>query len=63
MIDERRTDERRTDDLRPCRDGDREAILTLVNAAAEAYRGVIPADRWHEPTCRPRSSNMRWRPA
>jgi GNAT superfamily N-acetyltransferase len=20
-----------------------------VNAAAEAYRGVIPADRWHEP--------------
>jgi GNAT superfamily N-acetyltransferase len=21
----------------------------IVNAAAEAYRGVIPADRWHEP--------------
>ena len=20
-----------------------------MNAAAEAYRGVIPADRWHEP--------------
>jgi len=20
-----------------------------VNAAAEAYRGVIPADRWHDP--------------
>jgi GNAT superfamily N-acetyltransferase len=28
---------------------DREAILRIVNAAAEAYRGVIPADRWHEP--------------
>ena len=25
------------------------AILAIVNAAAEAYRGVIPADRWHEP--------------
>ena len=24
-------------------------ILAIVNAAAEAYRGVIPADRWHEP--------------
>jgi GNAT superfamily N-acetyltransferase len=28
---------------------DRDAILRIVNAAAEAYRGVIPADRWHEP--------------
>ena len=35
--------------IRPCRDDEREAILALVNAAAEAYRGVIPADRWHEP--------------
>jgi GNAT superfamily N-acetyltransferase len=35
--------------IRPCRDGEREAILAIVNAAAEAYRGVIPADRWHEP--------------
>jgi GNAT superfamily N-acetyltransferase len=35
--------------IRPCRDDDREAILTIVNAAAGAYRGVIPADRWHEP--------------
>jgi N-acetylglutamate synthase-like GNAT family acetyltransferase len=24
-------------------------ILTIVNLAAEAYRGVIPPDRWHEP--------------
>ena len=35
--------------IRLCRDDDRAAILTIVNSAAEAYRGVIPADRWHEP--------------
>ena len=35
--------------IRPCRDDERMAILAIVNAAAEAYRGVIPADRWHEP--------------
>jgi GNAT superfamily N-acetyltransferase len=36
-------------EIRRCRDDDRPAILAIVNAAAEAYRGVIPADRWHEP--------------
>jgi GNAT superfamily N-acetyltransferase len=35
--------------IRRCRDDERAAILTIVNAAAEVYRGVIPADRWHEP--------------
>jgi GNAT superfamily N-acetyltransferase len=35
--------------IRPCRDDERDAILAIVNAAAEAYRGVIPPDRWHEP--------------
>jgi GNAT superfamily N-acetyltransferase len=35
--------------VRPCRDDDHTAILAIVNAAAEAYRGVIPDDRWHEP--------------
>jgi GNAT superfamily N-acetyltransferase len=35
--------------IRPCRDDERAAILAIVNTAAEAYRGVIPADRWHEP--------------
>ena len=34
---------------RPCRDDERDEILAIINAAAEAYRGVIPADRWHEP--------------
>ena len=35
--------------IRPCRDDERAQILAIVNAAAEAYRGVIPADRWHDP--------------
>lgn len=35
--------------LRPSRDGDFVAIHSIINAAAEAYRGVIPADCWHEP--------------
>jgi GNAT superfamily N-acetyltransferase len=35
--------------IRPCRDDERPAILAIVNAAAEAYRGVIPPDRWHDP--------------
>ena len=35
--------------IRLCRDDERAAILAIVNAAAEAYRGVIPPDRWHEP--------------
>ncbi|MEO8039600.1 MAG: GNAT family N-acetyltransferase [Betaproteobacteria bacterium] len=25
------------------------SMLAIINAAAQAYRGVIPADRWHEP--------------
>jgi GNAT superfamily N-acetyltransferase len=37
------------DAIRRCRDDERDRILGIVNAAAEAYRGVIPADRWHEP--------------
>jgi N-acetylglutamate synthase-like GNAT family acetyltransferase len=24
-------------------------ILAIINEAAEAYRGVIPSDRWHDP--------------
>ncbi len=36
-------------DVRRCRNDERAAILAIVNAAAEAYRGVIPDDCWHEP--------------
>jgi len=35
--------------LRPCRHTDLETILEIINDAAVAYRGVIPADCWHEP--------------
>jgi GNAT superfamily N-acetyltransferase len=35
--------------IRPCRSDERPIISQIVNAAAEAYRGVIPADRWHDP--------------
>jgi N-acetylglutamate synthase-like GNAT family acetyltransferase len=35
--------------IRRCRDSETTTILAIINAAAEAYRGVIPADRWHDP--------------
>jgi N-acetylglutamate synthase-like GNAT family acetyltransferase len=35
--------------IRRCDDDDFEAIVEIVNDAAGAYRGVIPADRWSEP--------------
>lgn len=35
--------------IRPCNPGELAEILTIVNAAAGAYRGVIPADRWRNP--------------
>jgi GNAT superfamily N-acetyltransferase len=35
--------------LRRCQDADFPDLLEIINAAAEAYRGVIPADRWHDP--------------
>jgi GNAT superfamily N-acetyltransferase len=40
---------RAVSEIRRCTDEDRAAIAAIVNAAAEAYRGVIPADRWHDP--------------
>ena len=35
--------------IRLARDADGPAMLAIINDAAQAYRGVIPADRWHEP--------------
>jgi GNAT superfamily N-acetyltransferase len=35
--------------IRLCRAEERPAILAIVNAAAERYRGAIPSDCWHEP--------------
>src|SRR4051812_6095497 len=35
--------------MRRCEAADYPRILEIINAAAEAYRGVIPDDCWHEP--------------
>lgn len=35
--------------IRRCEQSDFEAMYALINEAAQAYRGVIPADRWKEP--------------
>jgi GNAT superfamily N-acetyltransferase len=35
--------------IRLCHDDERATVLAIVNAAADAYRGVIPPDQWHEP--------------
>lgn len=35
--------------IRQCSADERTDMLSIINAAAEAYRGVIPPDRWHEP--------------
>lgn len=35
--------------IRACGGADFAAILEIINEAAQAYKGVIPADRWHEP--------------
>jgi GNAT superfamily N-acetyltransferase len=35
--------------IRACGEDDFEAILEIVNEAARAYDGIIPADRYHEP--------------
>ena len=36
-------------DIRPCGEADRPRMLSIINAAAARYRGVIPDDRWREP--------------
>jgi GNAT superfamily N-acetyltransferase len=35
--------------IRPCRHDEHATIATIINAAAEKYRGVIPADCFHDP--------------
>ena len=32
-----------------CADADFDLVLGVINDGAEAYRGIIPADRWHDP--------------
>ena len=35
--------------IRRTRHDERDVILAIISSAAEAYRGVIPADRWRDP--------------
>ena len=35
--------------IRICTPDDLTAICAIINDAAQAYKGVIPGDRWHEP--------------
>ena len=35
--------------IRRCDESDLPVLFAIINDAASAYKGVIPADRWHEP--------------
>src|SRR5258707_13129453 len=35
--------------ISPCGSKDLPIICEIINESAHAYKGVIPADRWHEP--------------
>lgn len=35
--------------IRDCTASDFDAILAIINDGADAYRGIIPVDRWKEP--------------
>lgn len=35
--------------IRGCTGADLAALYAIINDAAQAYKGVIPEDRWHEP--------------
>jgi GNAT superfamily N-acetyltransferase len=35
--------------IRPCTDADTGRIFAIINDGAQAYKGIIPVDCWHEP--------------
>ena len=35
--------------IRRCQESDFNAVFEIINDAAQAYKGVIPEDRWNEP--------------
>ena len=35
--------------IRPCGAAEEPALFSIINDGAQAYKGVIPADCWHEP--------------
>jgi GNAT superfamily N-acetyltransferase len=38
-----------TPNIRACTSADVQEMAAIINDSAVAYKGVIPADRWHEP--------------
>lgn len=35
--------------IRRCTESDLDGMYAIINDAAQAYKGLIPVDRWHEP--------------
>lgn len=35
--------------IRPCTEADFDSVLSIINDGAQAYRGIIPQDRWKDP--------------
>ncbi|MFH1336328.1 MAG: GNAT family N-acetyltransferase, partial [Candidatus Zixiibacteriota bacterium] len=35
--------------IRRCTESDLDGMYAIINDAAQAYKGLIPDDRWHEP--------------
>ncbi len=35
--------------IRKCNESDIDVICEIINDAAQAYKGIIPEDRWHNP--------------
>jgi GNAT superfamily N-acetyltransferase len=35
--------------IAPCASTDLPVVFEIINESAQAYKGVIPADRWHDP--------------
>ncbi len=35
--------------IRRCKESEFDMILEIINDAAQAYKGIIPEDRWHDP--------------
>ncbi len=35
--------------LRKCEQADLQRMFEIINESAQAYKGIIPEDRWHEP--------------
>jgi deoxyinosine 3'endonuclease (endonuclease V)/N-acetylglutamate synthase-like GNAT family acetyltransferase len=49
LVDQLTKGSRKMDAIRPTTESDLNTIFSIINDAARAYKGIIPADRWHEP--------------